>query len=238
MNIDPLTKNDIISRWKSKQSIRGIAKDTQIGREVIARVIRDQVAQTQSINSTSTPACFGPVKLTRKSKLDPFLDSLKQLLERYPNITAQRTFEELCKLGYSGSYSTLRTYIEGRRSKPKAPVIRFETPPGAQAQMDWSTYTHYCRELGGRVLRAVENNSAALAHCRLADRNQRVHPKPRRDRLACMQAKMCINALAVEVVETSWTSGKPIRENPFETQRLNWANTQKHATIPALPTNH
>jgi transposase len=141
MNIDPLTKNDIISRWKSKQSIRGIAKDTQIGREVIARVIRDQVAQTQSIDSTSTPACFGPVKLTRKSKLDPFLDSLKQLLERYPNITAQRTFEELCKLGYSGSYSTLRTYIKGRRSKPKAPVIRFETPPGAQAQMDWSTYT-------------------------------------------------------------------------------------------------
>jgi transposase len=44
-------------------------------------------------------------------------------------------------MGYSGSYSTLRTYIKGHRSKPKAPVIRFETPPGAQAQMDWSTYT-------------------------------------------------------------------------------------------------
>ena len=141
MNIDPLAKNDIISRWKNKQSIRGIARDTQVGREVIARVIRDQVQQTQSIDSESPPACFGPVKLTRKSKLDPFLDSLKQLLERYPNITAQRTFEELCKLGYSGSYSTLRTYIKGHRSKPKAPVIRFETPPGAQAQMDWSTYT-------------------------------------------------------------------------------------------------
>jgi transposase len=141
MNIDPLEKNDIISRWKNKQSIRGIAKDTQIGREVVARVIREQVAQTQAIDSTSTPACFGPVKLNRKSKLDPFLDSLKMLLERYPNITAQRTFEELCKLGYNGSYSTLRTYIKGHRSKPKAPVIRFETPPGAQAQMDWSTYT-------------------------------------------------------------------------------------------------
>ena len=141
MNIDPLAKNDIISRWKNKQSIRGIARDTQIGREVIARVIREQVAQTQSIDPTSTPACFGPVKLTRKSKLGPFLDSLKMLLERYPNITAQRAFEELCKLGYSGSYSTLRTFMKGHRSKPKAPVIRFETSPGAQAQMDWSTYT-------------------------------------------------------------------------------------------------
>lgn len=141
MNIDPLTKNDIISRWKNKQSIRGISRDIQIGREVIARVIREHVAQTQAIDSESSPACFGPLKLTRKSKLDPFLDYLKQLLERYPSITAQRAFEELCKLGYSGSYSTLRSYLKGHRSKPKAPAIRFETPPGAQAQMDWSTYT-------------------------------------------------------------------------------------------------
>lgn len=127
MNIDPLAKNDIISRWKNKQSIRGIARDTQIGREVIARVIREQVAQTQSIDPTSAPACFGPVKFTRKSKPGPFLDSLKMLLERYPNITAQRAFEELCKMGYSGSYSTLRTFMKGHRSKPIAPVIRFET---------------------------------------------------------------------------------------------------------------
>jgi hypothetical protein len=49
---------------------------------------------------------------------------------------------------------------------------------------------------------------------------------------------MCINALAVEAVETSWTSGKPIGRNPFENQRSNWANTQKQATTLALPTNH
>jgi len=52
-----------------------------------------------------------------------------------------RAFEELRKLGYDGSYSTLRNTIRDQRSKPKAPVIRFETLPGAQAQMDWSTYT-------------------------------------------------------------------------------------------------
>jgi transposase len=144
MNLDPLAKNDIITRWKNKQSMRGIASDLQLGRAVVATVIRQHIAQTQATDSespASPPACFGPVPLTRKSKLDPFLDSLKQLLERYPNITAQRAFEELGKLGYSGSYSTLRTYMKASRLKPKAPVIRFETPPGAQAQMDWSTYT-------------------------------------------------------------------------------------------------
>ncbi len=149
MNIDPLTKNDIISRWMNHQSVRSIAKDTQIGRKTIARLIRQHAAQTQSTPSDSAtdsaldskPACFGPAKLTRKSKLGPYLDSLKQLLSRYPNITAQRAFEELCKLGFEGSYSTLRTFMKKHRSKPKAPVIRFETPPGAQAQMDWSTYS-------------------------------------------------------------------------------------------------
>ena len=141
MNIDPIAKNDIIARWLNHQSARSIAKDTQIGRKIIARVIRDHMSQTQSIDSSSAPACFGPAPLTRKSKLGPFVDSLKRLLERYPNITAQRAFEELCKLGFQGSYSTLRTFMKGFRSKPKAPVVRFETPPGAQAQMDWSTYT-------------------------------------------------------------------------------------------------
>jgi len=101
MNIDPLAKNDIIARWKDKQSMRGIASDLQLGRAAIASV----------------------------------------LLARYPNITAQRAFEELRKLGYSGSYSTLRTHIKNDRTKPKSPVIRFETLPGAQGQMDWSTYT-------------------------------------------------------------------------------------------------
>ena len=141
MNIDPITKNDIIARWLNRQSVRSIAKDTQIGRKIIARVIRDHMAQTRSIDTNSAPACFGPTPLARKSKLGPFVDSLKRLLERYPNITAQRAFEELSKLGFQGSYSTLRTFMKGYRSKPKAPVVRFETPPGAQAQMDWSTYT-------------------------------------------------------------------------------------------------
>ena len=45
MNIDPITKNDIIARWLNHQSARSIAKDTQVGRKIIARVIRDHTVQ-------------------------------------------------------------------------------------------------------------------------------------------------------------------------------------------------
>jgi hypothetical protein len=83
----------------------------------------------------------------------------------------------------------------------------------------------------------VENNSAALAHYRLADQKQRVHPEPR-DRSACMQAKTCINAFAAETEATSWTSGKRTAANPFEIQRSSCSKTQKQATILALSTHH
>jgi transposase len=136
MNLDPLQKNDIIWRWKSGQPMRAIARDLQLSRHGIASVIRQYLTLTQGSNEPAHPASLGPVPVTRKTKLDPFLDQLQQLFHRYPNLTAQRAFEELRKLGYAGSYSTLRIYIQEHRPKSKALTVRFETSPGVQAQMD------------------------------------------------------------------------------------------------------
>ena len=227
MNIDPLTKNDIIARWKDKQSMRGIASDLQLGRASVATVIRQHIAQTQSTDSdsrvsqsmASPPASFGPVPLTRKSKLDPFLDSLKQLLERYPNITAQRAFEELRKLGYNGSYSTLRTHIKNNRMKPKSPVIRFETSPGAQAQMDWSTYTIEFTQEGRR---RVELFSYILGYSRrqyiFFTERQDFETTARHHVLAFEHlggaAATCLYD-NMKVVVTRWEDGQPIYNPRF-----------------------
>lgn len=140
MSIDPLQRNDIISRWKNKQSIRAIARELGLGRDAVTRAIHRHVGQTESACQPSLPASLGDIPHTRKLKLEPFLDQLKQLLDRYPNLTARRAFEELQQAGFTGSYSTIRTYLKEHRIKPKAKTIRFETAPGAQAQMDWSTY--------------------------------------------------------------------------------------------------
>ena len=131
-------EHEIIRRWHAGQSMRGIAGDLGISRHRVARTIRHH---QQSRDSGGTHPDLPQRRGRRKSKLDPFEDALGQLLARYPNMTATRMFEELRTLGYQGGYTILRQRMNELRQRPAPqPVIRFETAPGVQAQMDWSVY--------------------------------------------------------------------------------------------------
>ncbi len=80
--------------------------------------------------------------MVRKSKLDGFRSQLQQLLKEYPDITGVRVYEELVASGFDGGKTIVTDYLRKIRPKPKKePVVRFETDPGRQGQMDWSPYT-------------------------------------------------------------------------------------------------
>jgi transposase len=130
--------NDIIQRWLNGQSMRGIAGDLGINRKRVTRVIRQhQQSRQQETLSPEVPAA----KQRRGSQLDAFQEAIQQLLTRYPEITAIRVHEELKKLGYQGGYTILRERVRQLRQRPRKPlVVRFETAPGVQAQMDWAVY--------------------------------------------------------------------------------------------------
>ena len=76
----------------------------------------------------------------RTSKLSPFEAYLRerQTAARPAWIPATVLLREILALGYSGSHSQLRAYMRGLKpTLPVDPVVRFETAPGEQMQVDW-----------------------------------------------------------------------------------------------------
>jgi transposase len=127
--------------------IRALTRHFGISRNLVRRILRKHAQSRDDGHEllTSPRRLLSP----RASKLDPFEELLRQLLEKYPKITGQRLFEELGGAGYDGGISILRDRLRQVRPSPKqTPVIRFETEPGLQGQMDWSPYTIKFRTTG------------------------------------------------------------------------------------------
>lgn len=76
----------------------------------------------------------------RPTQLDPFHALIRQRLETYPELTAVRLFAEVRAAGYPGSLTQLKVFVRRVRPvPPREPLIRFETAPGLQAQVDFAT---------------------------------------------------------------------------------------------------
>lgn len=75
-------------------------------------------------------------------KIDRYKAIIATRLEAFPELTAQRLFEEVRAAGYAGSYTQVKEHV--RRVRPRPPVeavVRFETPAGYQGQVDFGTFT-------------------------------------------------------------------------------------------------
>ena len=125
----------LILRHHEGGSIRGLSRQFQLGRNTVRRILRAHARRRDSGHEVLTK------RLKRASKLDGFDPEIKKLLEKYPKITGLRIYEELKEAGYPGGISILRERLQKLRASDREPVIRFETEPGQQGQMDWSPYT-------------------------------------------------------------------------------------------------
>jgi len=128
-------RNDIVRRRQGGASLRQIARDLGVARETVHSVLRRWEAERAGAGASV------PGQIRRPSLVDPFNDTIRQLLARYPDITFVRVFEELRAQGFTGGLTIVRERVLELRPQPfREPVQRFETPPGVQAQMDYSTY--------------------------------------------------------------------------------------------------
>lgn len=72
-------------------------------------------------------------------KLDPYKAYVRARLEAFPELSAVRLLEEIRAAGYPGGLTQLKLYVREVRPRPAAePVVRFETEPGEQAQVDFA----------------------------------------------------------------------------------------------------
>lgn len=120
---------DIRSLHKEGHSIKAIARMTGRSRNTIRRVLRE--AGFTGFRQPQRASC---------------LDSYKPYLrDRYQEcgLSAVRLLPEIQAMGFTGSMATLRRFLHSlkpEQERLRKLTVRFETPPGKQAQVDWA----YC----------------------------------------------------------------------------------------------
>jgi len=116
---------------KHGESIRAIARAMGVSRNTVRRHLRG-----------GDGAAVRKPAARRVEKLDPFkgyiVDRLKAAAPDL--IPASVLFREIKTRGYTGGETRLKQFVRGLRTAPKPdPVVRFETEPGEQMQVDWAS---------------------------------------------------------------------------------------------------
>ena len=120
---------DILSLHQEGHSIHAIARITGLSRNTIRKVLRGEHQMKRQ------PSQQEPI-------LAPFEDYLRQRFQE-TELSAVRLLAEIQKMGYQGSIATVRRFLtplKATRQRQRKLTVRFETPPGQQAQADWA----YC----------------------------------------------------------------------------------------------
>lgn len=79
--------------------------------------------------------------LVRPSGLDPYLEFIRETLEKHPRLRSTRVLEMLRGRGYTGSPRQLRRKVAELRPRSyKEAFLRRRTFPGEESQVDWASF--------------------------------------------------------------------------------------------------
>jgi transposase len=109
-----------------------IAKETGFDRKTIRKYLKGDKLPERKVSEKK-----------KASKLDPYKNYLLQRIQE-GTTNCVVLLEEIQAMGYTGKMTILRDFVRPYREQPKKQAtLRYETPPGKQAQMDWAYVGKY-----------------------------------------------------------------------------------------------
>ena len=146
----------ILELHRQGVTVSAIARHVGLDRKTVRRYIARGLE----------PPVYGPRK-PRTTQLQQFERYLRERIAGFPQLTGRRLYRELRELGYAGGYTILTEFLRDIRPAPAPEFeVRFETPPGRQAQVDFAHFrTVFTDEPGAE--RIIWLFSLVLGHSRM-----------------------------------------------------------------------
>jgi transposase len=117
----------ILDLHRQGLTVSAIARELGIDRKTVRKCIARGLE----------PPVYGP----RKPRQRVIVPYLRERVMAYPGLTGRRLWRELRERGYRGGHTAVTDQLRQLRPAPLAPFeVRFETPPGAQAQVDFAQF--------------------------------------------------------------------------------------------------
>ena len=146
----------ILDLYRQGLSVSAIAHMTGLDRKTVRKYVTIGLE----------PPSYTPRQI-RPTMVAPFHAYLRERVVAYPELTGTRLHRELRERGYEGGYTAVKDFLRSIRPNSSPGFeVRFETPPGRQAQVDFAHFrTVFTDELG--VERVVWLFSLVLGHSRM-----------------------------------------------------------------------
>ncbi|HKX58129.1 MAG TPA: IS21 family transposase [Steroidobacteraceae bacterium] len=103
------------------------------------------------------------LKTLRPSRLDPYVNFIRETLERYPRLRATRIHDMIRSRGYEGSAVQVRRLVARLRPVRREPFLALRAFPGEEGQADWA---HFGVVQVGRARRKLSGFVLALSYSR------------------------------------------------------------------------
>lgn len=148
-------------RSRTVNTLRELANEGHSIREISKRMGLSRNTVRKYLRSSPVPA----KRPSRSSKLDPFKEQVRLWVEEDRLLNCMTMHERLQAMGYAGGITILRCFVHPLRPAKggRRAVLRYETAPGEQMQIDWGTFSY---EIDG-VRRKIYGMTAILSYSRM-----------------------------------------------------------------------